>query len=362
MRCPAFLAPLRKLRAGQLDHLVTQGNDEPAAFSDGYEAVRVDETEFRMLPANQGLIANDAHVIKPDLRLIVQDQLVLPERFGKTLFQLELLHIYHIQGGVIEAVLTTPGTLGRVHGRVCIAQQRIHVLRIPWADRDAYAWTGVYLIAFQLIERRKSLGELVHPVDYLLFGTVARQQDNKFIPSEARGQITGFQHAGDTPGNRLQQQVADPMSQGIVDGLEAIQIDEQYRQQPAAMALIGQRPGPHCDELAAIVQSAQVVSGGRPAAALMLSLQPCNELPVLQLRALQYFQRQLLAADHSQHAPQAEDHHQTGHEVDPQLHSAALHGIDNTERPRPLAGRCGGCIGKTRGVVTVDGPDRAENN
>src|SRR5690606_32007141 len=162
--CPAFLAPLRKLRAGQLDHLVTQGNDEPAAFSDGYAAVRVDETEFRMLPANQGLIANDAHVIKPDLRLIVQDQLVLPERFGKTLFQLELLHIYHIQGGVVEAVLTTPGTLGRVHGRVCIAQQRIHVLRIPWADRDAYAWTGVYLIAFQLIERRKSLGKLVHPV------------------------------------------------------------------------------------------------------------------------------------------------------------------------------------------------------
>ena len=57
-----------------------------------------------------------------------------------------------------------------------------------------------------------------------------RQQDHEFIPALAADRV-GFAHAGyQALSNRQQEPIANQVAQRVIDVLEPIDIDKQYRQ------------------------------------------------------------------------------------------------------------------------------------
>ena len=68
------------------------------------------------------------------------------------------------------------------------------------------------------------------------------------------------------------------MPERVVDRLEAVHVDEQDRHQSALATLPSQRLAGHLDELAAVVQAAEVVGGGGVAAAPVFVLQAHDQL------------------------------------------------------------------------------------
>src|SRR5690606_2870450 len=83
--------PLRQLPTGLLQHPATQGSDQTALLGQGYEAVRWNGPQGRMLPARQGFKPVQTPHRQFDLWLVIQLQTTslqrLPQRYlqGKTL-------------------------------------------------------------------------------------------------------------------------------------------------------------------------------------------------------------------------------------------------------------------------------------
>jgi len=66
-------------------------------------------------------------------------------------------------------------------------------------------------------------------------GQVA-QHDDELVAAEAAEQVVVAQALVQARGGRLEQRIAGGVAEGVVDGLEAVQVDEQHRQRAAAIA------------------------------------------------------------------------------------------------------------------------------
>src|SRR5690606_18008099 len=140
-RRAALRLPALQFIKGEIQHFPAEFDDKAAALSQGYETIRVEQAELRMLPAHQRLIADDLHRLQANLRLVVQHELVLVQGRPQRLLQRELLDVRQVQRRVEEPVLTTPRLLGRVHRGIGITDQIVNFLPVPRADADADART-----------------------------------------------------------------------------------------------------------------------------------------------------------------------------------------------------------------------------
>jgi hypothetical protein len=96
-------------------------------------------TALRVAPARQGFEAANAAIGEPDLRLVVDGQLVVRQSVAEVVLQLQALHHARTHGFVEDFAARASLALGRVHGRVCVPH---HVARRPVgfaARRDADA-------------------------------------------------------------------------------------------------------------------------------------------------------------------------------------------------------------------------------
>jgi len=74
-----------------------------------------------------------------------------------------------------------------------------------------------------------------------VFGIDAAGQDDELVPAEAGDGVAAAQDAFQPGADGLQQFVADGMTQGVVDDLEAVEIEE--KQQAALLAAQGMFDG-----------------------------------------------------------------------------------------------------------------------
>ena len=241
-----------------------------------------------MLPTDQCFVAVHLQRVETDLRLEMEHELALDQCTAECLFEGEGLDIGQVQRGVEEAVLGTPGLLGRVHGGVGAANQRVDVLAITGADAYADAGAGVDLLASQGVGGGQFFHQRAHPSVDLFLAALPSQQHDKFVTTEARSFVTGLQQALDAPGHGLQQQVADLVPERVVDRLETVHVDEQDRHQAPFAELMGQGLGGDLDELTAVVQAAEVIGGGGVATASVGLLQAADQLLVDPLGVLQF--------------------------------------------------------------------------
>jgi len=183
-----------------------------------------------MVPAHEGLDAHQTARVDFHLRLVIEEHLVLFQRAAQKGFQTQALDALARHRRRIEAVAVAPARLGLVHGHVGIADQHVQVQRIVRIQADAHAAGDEQFMA----GHRERLVEHGHQ----LFGHLRRailavyafEQHDEFIAAQARQGVAFAQARRQLPGHLLQQFVAHMVAQGVVDVLEAVQVDEQHGQ------------------------------------------------------------------------------------------------------------------------------------
>jgi hypothetical protein len=181
-----------------------------------------------VLPAHQGLKADDSAAGNVALRLVVHGQLVGVQGDAKFFDSAEAFAAVLVVGRVV-AMHPTAGGFGGVQRHVGALQQTIAVIGVLRAYRDAYAGADAKRDAVE-VER---LGELLEQPVRDLFRVLTGggvQYDGELVAAQAHHQVRRTQCWG-YPGAYLAQQlVSDVVSKGVVDLLEVVQIDKQYRQ------------------------------------------------------------------------------------------------------------------------------------
>lgn len=229
------VTPAAHLAARLIDDPVADGDDESALLRQGQEAGRRDGPLLRVLPAQQGLGTDHLAATGSVFGLVVQGELPPLQGVLQLLLQQELLVGVGVHGAVKVVVVVAPPLLGVVHGGVGVEGQLVQAGAVLGIDRNADAGGDVQAVVFTLIglcqRGQQTLGEGCGLAD-----VPRRQGQHELIPPEARGGIIGAKQSSDPLRHFDQQQIPGVVAVGIVDDLEAVEIEKQ--QGEAALAVL----------------------------------------------------------------------------------------------------------------------------
>ncbi len=185
-----------------------------------------------MHPAQQGLRSDNPPVF--DLRLIPQRELLFADASVNLLFKRSAQIDRGLEGRGKEAKGIAPGGLRLVHGDIGLLQNLAGALfAFPeYGDSDARRAQTFMLIQHVWLGR---LGEYFFRNGLGLgrgfFGIRAEvlDDDDEFVASDPRRGVALAKAEYEAPSHFLQQQVAGVVAEGIVEGFEIVQVDEQQR-------------------------------------------------------------------------------------------------------------------------------------
>jgi hypothetical protein len=151
--------------------------------------------------------------------------------------------------------------LGLVQRDVGISEQVLEPARVVHHG-DAQARVDRDQVSFELI---RIVQRVAHPSRYRLGFRVARdvlEQHGELVASKACEELLAATRRFQTVGDLDQQIVADRMTHGVVDPLEAVQVDEHEADPRPAPASAGNRTSARLVERPPIGQPRQFVRGG----------------------------------------------------------------------------------------------------
>ena len=210
-------------------------DDHPGFFRAAQESGGELHALAGMDPAQQCFRGDDATVRQVDLRLIDERELPVLNGAAKLAFKL-----YPARDSLGEHSRKMLGTataafLGMVHGGVSGTHQLRECRAMFRPQRDADRRTYFGLLPIQV--ERFGEGEENAPTDLCRIGLVRdlRKKDGKLVPRKPTDQarfdpVFGREPFGDGAQpvrDHAKQHVTHRMTKGIVDGFEAIEIDEQ---------------------------------------------------------------------------------------------------------------------------------------
>ena len=205
------------------------GTIRPGLLGDRDEDGRDDHAALGVVPADQRLGADDLAVVHVDLRLVEQLQLAALERVAQAALEVETLGGLLAHRVVEDLAARLAELLRAVHGGVGVAQQR---LRVGDADRQrthAEARGHEALAAVELDRRAQGAGQAVGDAAGGDLATGAGDHHGELVAAEAGDHVAGTQHAAQALGDDLEQAVAGPVAERVVDDLEVVEVDEQDR-------------------------------------------------------------------------------------------------------------------------------------
>ena len=214
-----------------------------------------------MLPAHQCLAANDVAVGHVDLRLVVQHDLAAQVGIAQLALQLQPLGGggVHVRGVELESVATA--RLGLVHSDVGIADQVIGFFAVARIQADADGGRGREFASVNAHRYRH--GGQDAGCDFgggALVGTGQHQQE--FVAAQPRQDVVRAGKVRQAAGHFAQHHVADGVAQRVVDGLELVQVDKQYRQRMLVLVHAGDGLAQPAVQRMAVGQSGQGVEMG----------------------------------------------------------------------------------------------------
>ena len=221
------LAPGGALGDGALQHVTGERADEAGLLDGLHEGAGRDQAVLGVLPADQALGAAHAHVVEVDDRLVVDDDLVLQQGVADAAEHAQpALGVLVLLGGV-DLVLGL-GLLGRVHGDVGAAQQRVGVLTVlrEAGDADAGADLERQLVDHERLADRLEQARDDHVQDGDVVGVLG-EQDPELVAAEACDEPALPDRRSDA-GRAPQQHVAVVVAERVVDLLEAVKVHEQH--------------------------------------------------------------------------------------------------------------------------------------
>ena len=159
----------------------------------------------------------------------------------QAVFDVVLLFDQGVHVAVVELEGVAPGLLGGVHGDLGVAQQFLVAVAMFREAGDADAGADEHFAPLQVDGRAQLRKELARQLMDLLVVTGFGDEEHELVAAEAGEHILGRQVHAEAHGHGLQDQVAEGMSEGIVDPLETIEVDVQQRQLQVVLAGVFER-------------------------------------------------------------------------------------------------------------------------
>ncbi len=121
-----------------VEHPPSDRDDHPRLLGDGDEPIRLDDTEGRVIPAQERFEADDLLRLQPDDRLVDEHELSSGEGADEVVLQHQPLDRRGAHLGIVDHPPRLPGGLRAIHGDVGITEQRCRS-RLHVTGRDSEA-------------------------------------------------------------------------------------------------------------------------------------------------------------------------------------------------------------------------------
>lgn len=202
----------------------------------------------------------------------MQAELVAFDRVTQAVFQRQPLERLGVKAVGMELIGVPPLPLGAIHRFVGAPDQSVDVVAVGRIQADADAGGDGQL----MVRQCERFGE---PSQYLLrnHGDIAEirhilKDYRKLVAGQPRRGVALSDAAGQAFGHLLQQLVADHVAEGVVDLLEAVEIEEQQGYGEAVAVCAGQCPAKALIEQGAVGKGREGVVIGLIVQALLVLL------------------------------------------------------------------------------------------
>ncbi len=228
-RAPA-LAPANQILHDTLQDEVAYRHDETRFLGHGDKALGGHEAMCRVLPPQQRL--HSEHVVGLDIddRLIVNVELVVLHGHAQARLDRHPLLQLAVHRGVEELIVVTPAVLGLIHGRVRVPEQLAHVVAVAREHADANAHRGYQRTAVYDYGVGESFVDAAGGVEHLLRRLHVLEHDDELVTAHSHDHVFRSHGRSNSLGDRLQKLVAGLVPAGVIDVLEAIEVEKQHRQ------------------------------------------------------------------------------------------------------------------------------------
>ena len=179
-------------------------------------------------PAHERLDAEDAPRAEVDDRLIFEEELLLSERAPNIRLEAQALlqQVLHLRPE--SDVTALPGRLGVVHRDVRVAEQRLGS-GLAGGVGDADARRDPQRLPVERERRLQFLDQRPGAALHLRDRGDSLQQHGELVSPEPRDRIGGAAGRDDPLGHVAQKTIAGVVTEGIVDVLEVIEVEEHHR-------------------------------------------------------------------------------------------------------------------------------------
>ncbi|MNO94208.1 hypothetical protein D3C76_858240 [compost metagenome] len=209
-----------------------------------------------MLPTHQRLDRNDLKGFQAVARLVVQNELVVFQRLAQVVFQLAAVLdlLVHFRREVAPGVLALG--LGLVQGDIGAADQFTRIETLQARLRHTQAGADMQGLLFEVDRLVQAVDQAPAKAVDLVAAVHAVHYQHEFVATQACHQVAVAGRFAQACGHFQQHGVASGVAEGIVDRLEAVQVEQQQGQRRGFLAL-EQRVIEEARELVAVGQARQ---------------------------------------------------------------------------------------------------------
>ncbi|MCY1330982.1 hypothetical protein D9M69_166320 [compost metagenome] len=259
--------PGHQLGAGGLERPAAQRQDQAGFLGQGNELGGEHDAAFRVLPAHERLRTDDA-AGAVHLRLEIQQQVLVLQALAQVGFQPRPCGGHRLHFRIEEAQGVAARRLGAIHRQVGALHDVVHRVHLPLEQGDAEAGRAVILVAVQVVgdvQRGQDLFADGPGLDCGVRRVLAEpfQQHHELVTAQARHGVALANAGAEALGHLLQQQVATVMAQGVVEGLEVVEIDQDHRVRVRVAHAAGQHMLQAVEHEATVGQACQLVVEGQ---------------------------------------------------------------------------------------------------
>jgi len=241
MRCDGL--PFESFGAGHLHDVSAQRNDQPALLGHRDELGGSYHAERGMGPAGQSLEAKQAMGGDIVFRLILHVNLASRNGVAQLIFQIQAFAHQRakLRSKVHGAVFAI--ALGGIHGAVGLLQQVGVIGGVVGENTDADAGADGDFVVPNLKRSSQNIQQTLGNSVRVFPGADVGQNHRELVASEAGEGIRLANPGAQTGRNLNQKEIADRVTETVVDQLETIQIDVHERDQLAFASGHGQNLG-----------------------------------------------------------------------------------------------------------------------
>ena len=226
VHCHPPSRPRARLPAGLAQHPLPDGHDHSRLFGDADEHGRRHDAVTGTLPAEERLHRRRLARVQPDHRLVMQHQLLALDGVTERSLQGEPLRGTRVHGGRAQAIRVAPGFLGPVHRAVRVFEEELRGIAVVGMNGDPDAGRHVEVVAFDVDGMGHRLEQFLGDACRVLRVVEVRQKDCELVAAHPGDGVPLAQDHPQARRDRAQQLVAKAVTEGVVDDLESVEVEE----------------------------------------------------------------------------------------------------------------------------------------